>query len=152
MRTFALLTQVAGRAGRAAPGSRVLVQTYTPNHYAVKLAAAHDYESFARKELALRKELHYPPFGVLAYVGISGVAMGEVSATAARVADQVRGGAPAAQVLGPAPDPLPKARGEYRLRVAIKAPHEDVLLDACARVQEVRRNRDARVTVVVDPR
>jgi primosomal protein N' (replication factor Y) len=151
-RTFQLLTQVAGRAGRAAPGSRVLVQTYTPNHYAVKLAAAHDYESFARKELALRKELNYPPFGELAYVGISGVAIGEVGATATRVADHVRAGAPQVQVLGPAPDPLPKARGEYRLRIAIKAPREEVLLDACARVQEVRRNRDARVTVVVDPR
>ncbi|MBV8172452.1 MAG: primosomal protein N', partial [Candidatus Eremiobacteraeota bacterium] len=51
-RTFALLTQVAGRAGRAMPGSRVIVQTYTPAHYAVRVAAAHDYESFARKELA----------------------------------------------------------------------------------------------------
>ncbi|MBV8081875.1 MAG: primosomal protein N' [Candidatus Eremiobacteraeota bacterium] len=151
-RTFQLLTQVAGRAGRAAPGSRVFVQTYTPKHYAIAMAAQHDYESFARKELGLRKELSYPPFGALAYVGISGVAMGEVSAAAAGVAEALRDHAAGAQVLGPAPDPLPKARGEYRLRIAIKAPREDVLLDACAHVHSLRRSRDARVTVVVDPR
>jgi len=151
-RTFQLLTQVAGRAGRAAPGSRVIVQTYSPAHYAVRLAASHDYESFARKELALRRELRYPPFGRLAYVGVSGVDLRAVDAHAAKVAAQLRNEKSGIEVLGPAPDPLPKARGEHRVRIALKATELDALLDACARVQAMARTREARVTVVVDPR
>jgi primosomal protein N' (replication factor Y) len=151
-RTFALLTQVAGRAGRAAPGSRVIVQTYSPQHYAVELTATHDYEAFAKKELGLRKELRYPPFGRLAYVGVSGVDLKAVSATAERIAASLRAQAPGVETLGPAPDPLPKARGEYRFRVALKAASEEVLLDACAFVATSARSRDARVSVVVDPR
>ncbi|HME81037.1 MAG TPA: primosomal protein N' [Candidatus Eremiobacteraceae bacterium] len=151
-RTFALLTQVAGRAGRVAPGSRVVVQTYSPQHYAVRLAATHDYDAFAAKELGLRRELHYPPFGRLAYIGVSGVDLKAVTESAAQIAATLRERAPQVETLGPAPDPMPKARGEYRLRVAIKAQSEDALLDACARVQALRRRPEARVTVVVDPR
>jgi primosomal protein N' (replication factor Y) (superfamily II helicase) len=152
-RTFSLLTQVAGRAGRAAPGSRVVVQTYSPQHYAVRFAADHDYDGFAAKELGLRRELRYPPFGRLAYVGISGVDQQAVSAAAERVARSLRDAALVdVEVLGPAPDPLPKARGEYRARVALKALGENALLTAAARAQGLRRIDGTRLTVVVDPR
>ncbi|MDQ7029300.1 MAG: helicase-related protein [Ardenticatenia bacterium] len=60
-RTFQLLTQVAGRAGRSALGGRVIVQTYTPQHYAILAAAAHDYERFFQAEMAFRREHAYPP-------------------------------------------------------------------------------------------
>ena len=151
-RTFSLLTQVAGRAGRAAPGSRVVVQTYSPQHYAIRFAAMHDYEGFAAKELALRRELRYPPFGRLAYVGVSGVDKQAVSDAAERVAAALRDATAGVDVLGPAPDPLPKARGEYRARVALKAQGEDALLAAAARAQSLRRAADTRLTIVVDPR
>ena len=151
-RTFALLTQVAGRAGRAAPGSRVVVQTYTPQHYAVRLAAMHDYDAFAAKELGLRRELHYPPFGRLAYVGVSGVDLAAVTECAAQIAASLRERSPEVETLGPAPDPMPKARGEYRVRIALKAESEEALLRACAHVQGMRRRPEARVTIVVDPR
>ena len=151
-RTFALLTQVAGRAGRAAPGSRVIVQTYSPAHYAVQFAAHHDYDGFAKRELALREELNYPPFGRLAYVGVAGVALADVSAAAQRVAETLRADAPDVETLGPAPDPVAKARGEYRLRLALKTRSEDALLAASARVQTLRRGDDVRLTVTVDPR
>jgi primosomal protein N' (replication factor Y) len=151
-RTFSLLTQVAGRAGRAAPGSRVVVQTYSPQHYAVRFAADHDYASFAAKELGLRRELRYPPFGRLAYVGVSGVDRKAVSEAAERVAASLRGAVADVDVLGPAPDPLPKARGEYRARVALKAQSEDALLTAAACAQGLRRAGDTRLTIVVDPR
>jgi len=151
-RTFSLLTQVAGRAGRAAPGSRVVVQTYSPQHYAVRFAAEHDYDRFAAKELGLRRELRYPPFGRLAYVGVSGVDRRAVSDAAERVAASLREAADGVEVLGPAPDPLPKARGEYRARVALKARSEDALLTLAARAQALRRDADTRLTIIVDPR
>ena len=151
-RTFSLLTQVAGRAGRVAPGSRVVVQTYSPQHYAVRFAAEHDYVSFAAKELGLRRELRYPPFGRLAYIGVSGVDRKAVGEAADRVAASLREAAADVDVLGPAPDPLPKARGEYRARVALKAQSEDALLTVAARAQGLRRGGDTRLTIVVDPR
>ncbi|HLW37994.1 MAG TPA: primosomal protein N', partial [Candidatus Eremiobacteraceae bacterium] len=151
-RTFSLLTQVAGRAGRAAPGSRVLVQTYAPDHYAIALAANHDYESFAEKELMLRRELRYPPFGRLAYLIVAGVSLTEVELQARTLAQTLRTRATNVLTLGPAPDPLAKARGEYRFRIAIKSDSEDALLDACALAQEQRLASDIRLAVVVDPR
>ena len=150
-RTFELLTQVAGRAGRAAPGSAVFIQTYSPNHFAIERAARHDYEGFAAKELALRRELRYPPFGRLAYVGVAGVDIREVERAATRLAALLRG-APEVETLGPAPDPLAKARGEHRMRLALKAQSEEALLEACARASAGGRREDVRVTVTVDPR
>ena len=151
-RTFALLTQVAGRAGRVAPGSSVIVQTYSPDHYAVTHAARHDYDAFAKQELAMRRELRYPPFGRLAYVGIAGIDSAAAEQAAAHLADALRSEFPAIQVLGPAPDPLPKARGEYRLRIALKAQSEDELLDAAHAAHAARPAGDVRITITVDPR
>jgi primosomal protein N' (replication factor Y) len=151
-RTFGLLTQVAGRAGRVSPGSSVIVQTYSPEHYAVTSAARHDYEGFANRELALRRELGYPPFGRLAYVGVAAIDATVAERAAAHLADTLRARFPAVQVLGPAPDPLPKARGEYRLRIALKSKSEDQLLDAAHAAHEARPSGDVRVTITVDPR
>jgi primosomal protein N' (replication factor Y) len=151
-RTFGLLTQVAGRAGRVAPGSNVIVQTYSPEHYAVTSAARHDYEGFANRELALRRELGYPPFGRLAYVGVAAIDASVAELAAAQLADALRARFPAVQVLGPAPDPLPKARGEYRLRIALKSRSEEDLLDAAHAAHAARPPGDARITITVDPR
>jgi len=151
-RTFSLLTQVAGRAGRAAPGARVVVQTYSPEHYAVKLAAKHDYEAFAEKELGLRKELRYPPFGRLAYLSITGTDAAAVGEASARVAQALRSEGSGVEVLGPAPEPLSKARGEYRVRIALKTDAESALLGACARAKEVKLGQGIRMAAIVDPR
>lgn len=151
-RTFSLLTQVAGRAGRAAPGSHVIVQTYAPQHYAVALAASHDYDTFAAKELGMRRELRYPPFGRLSYVIVAGVVAAEVEANARGLAAHMRAAARDVEILGPAPDVLPKARGEFRMRIAIKALTEEAMLDACAVAQGYRVAADTRATVIVDPR
>lgn len=151
-RTFQLLTQVAGRAGRAAPGSVVVVQTFAPDHYAIRHAAAHDYEAFAAQELAMRRELSYPPFGRIAYVGVSGVDRGATETGAGALKDLLAAYQPAVAVLGPAPDPLPKARGEFRLRIALKTEEERLLLDAAETARAARLHGDVRVTVTVDPR
>jgi primosomal protein N' (replication factor Y) len=151
-RTFQLLTQVAGRAGRAAPGSSVIVQTYSPDHYAVTHAARHDYDAFAAQELSMRRELGYPPYGRLAYAGVTGIEAAVAESAAALLASALRADFPDITVLGPAPDPLPKARGEYRLRIALKSQDEDRLLDAAHAAQTFRPLGDVRVTVTVDPR
>ncbi len=151
-RTFSLLTQVAGRAGRAAPGSRVVVQAYAPEHYAITLAAKHDYDAFALKELEIRRELRYPPFGRIAYVIVAGVTRAHVEEGALALSGHLREGAPGVEVLGPAPDILAKARGEFRMRIALKAAAEEAMLDACERAQGYRLRADVRTTVIVDPR
>jgi len=151
-RTFSLLMQVAGRAGRAAPGSRVIVQAYAPEHNAITLAAKHDYDEFARKELEIRRELRYPPFGKISYIIVAGVDQAAVNESAASVAAHVRESVREMQVLGPAPDMLSKARGEYRMRIVLKSASEDAMLDACGHVQRRRKRADVRTTVIVDPR
>ena len=151
-RTFALLTQAAGRAGRAGPGSRVVVQTYAPADSAIESAARHDYETFAEKELTLRRELRYPPFGRLAYIGIAGVDLRSVVLAARTAAEALRSAKFDVEVLGPAPDPLPKARGEFRMRIALKAASEEPLLDAAWYAKGLKTGSDVRIAVDVDPR
>ncbi|MBV8172578.1 MAG: hypothetical protein JO219_11670 [Candidatus Eremiobacteraeota bacterium] len=116
------------------------------------MAAAHDYETFARKELALRRELRYPPFGRLAYIGVSGTDLRATATEADKIAQVLRRDSAGVEVLGPAPDPLPKARGEHRARIALKSATLDALLDACTLAQSLHRSRETRVTTVVDPR
>jgi len=151
-RTFALLTQVAGRAGRAGPGSSVVVQTYAPEHYAIALAAKHDYTAFAEKELEVRRELAYPPFGRIAYLVVAGLGQANVEEGARELATHVRAAARDVEVLGPAPDVLAKARGEFRMRIAIKSQTEEAMLEACAVAQQRRLPAGVRLTVIVDPR
>jgi len=151
-RTFSLLTQVAGRAGRAAPGSRVVVQAYAPEHYAIALAAKHDYDAFARKELEIRRELSYPPFGRISYAIVAGVSHANVEESALALAGHVRDAATGVEVLGPAPDTLAKARGEFRMRIALKSSSAEAMLDACARAQAYKLRPGVRLAVIVDPR
>ena len=120
-RTFQLLTQVAGRAGRGSVPGIVLIQTIQPDHYAIRLAAAQDYGAFYEKELAFRRALHYPPFSAMANVLVRGekkeVALG-MSTSLARLftppPDKLR-------VLGPAEAPVARLRNEYRYQFVIKA-------------------------------
>lgn len=151
-RTFALLTQVAGRAGRVAPGSHVVVQTYAPEHYAIALAATHDYDAFARKELDIRRELGYPPFGRISYVIVAGVAQAAVEERSRALALRLRSSVRDVEILGPAPDIRPKARGEFRMRIALKSATEEAMLDAGSLAKAGRLPGDVRVTVIVDPR
>ncbi len=125
-RTFQLLTQVAGRAGRGERPGRVLIQTYAPGHYSIRTARDQDYERFMRRELTLRRELGYPPFTRLALVRIES----EDSPAAARIAAEAAAalkraaasaGDGAIRVLGPAPAPIERLRGRYRFQVMVKS-------------------------------
>ena len=118
-RTFDLITQVAGRSGRARPGEAI-VQTYSPGHPAVAFAARHDYDGFAAQELQQRRELNYPPFAELVYLGVIGRSERDVVRAADGYAELLRR-LPDAEVLGPAPYPVARVNAEWRYRIAVKA-------------------------------
>jgi primosomal protein N' (replication factor Y) len=121
-RTFQLLAQVAGRAGRGERPGDVYIQTLSPDHYSVALAAAQDYEGFYERESVLRHDLGYPPFARL--VGVTG--LGPDRARLSRSMQELSRGLRAAcagqaiQVLGPAPSPIPRLRGRFREQLLIK--------------------------------
>ncbi len=117
-RTFDLITQVAGRSGRARAGEAI-VQTYSPAHPAILFAAKHDYDGFAVQELEARRELRYPPFAELVYLGIIGRVREDVVRAAERYAELVRGIGDV-EVLGPAPYAVARVNDEWRYRIACK--------------------------------
>ena len=124
-RTFQLLSQVSGRAGRGELGGRVIIQTYSPDHFAVSAAAAHDYEAFYRPEMRLRAKLDYPPFGRLARLIVSRSTLDEADREAERVVNELlllRAATPGAvaQVIGPAPATPGRRRGQWRRQVLLK--------------------------------
>ncbi len=132
-RTFQVLTQVAGRAGRAGAPGRVVLQTFVPDHYAIRPVRDHDYESFYREELRYRAEAGYPPFSRLCQVLVSGAdeaatrAAAQALGAAAARAVQETGDPTAVQVLGPAPSPLARLRGRYRFQLLLKGSREELL-------------------------
>ena len=121
-RVFQLLTQVSGRAGRGELRGKVLVQTYHPDHYAVKFAAAHDYPGFVAKEMQYRRWMHYPPYAVLANVVVQSEKLEEATGWSAELGrwfqqarlDKVR-------VLGPAAAPISRLKRIYRYHFVLKA-------------------------------
>jgi primosomal protein N' (replication factor Y) len=122
-RTFQLLEQVAGRAGRGAAGGRVVIQTYWPDHPAIQAVAVHDPEAFYRGELPMRRELGYPPCGRLARVVLTGRVNEAVRESAGSVAKALTASAPAGvTVLGPSPAALARVKESFRWHVLIKAP------------------------------
>ena len=132
-RTFQLLSQVAGRAGRGALGGRVIIQTYSPDHFAVTAAAAHDYEAFYQPEMRLRAMLDYPPYGRLARLTVARSTASEADREAERVVGELlrlRAVTPGAvaQVIGPAPASPARRRGQWRRQVLLKGEEPGALL------------------------
>jgi len=127
-RTFQLLTQVAGRAGRGLLSGRVILQTYNPDHYAVVAAAAHDYAGFAARELAFRREQGYPPYRRLAKLVYEAPNPSHAQAEAEALAETLRDalarrGLPATDLIGPAPPFFARLRGHYRWQIILR--HSD---------------------------
>jgi len=135
-RTFQLLAQVAGRAGRADTPGEVILQTFQPEHPAVRLAAQHDYEQFYSEEIMSREEVGYPPFARLVSVRVHSGAEADARNATQHLADTarhhqaVRDGA--VQILGPAPAPLARLRGRYHYRLLLKSPDRKLLRNVAA--------------------
>ena len=157
-RTFQLLTQVAGRAGRGDAPGRVVLQTFVPEHYAIRPVRDHDYEGFYAEELRHREALGYPPFGRLALALVQAAEREDAEAGAARLArvlrEEVAAGASAAdlELLGPAPAPLARLRGRWRFQLLLKG--EDAAVRRAARrlaAEAARLPRGVRASVDVNP-
>ena len=123
-RTFQLLTQAAGRAGRGESPGRVLVQTFYPEHYAIRFAAEQDYNKFFNKEFHFRKVMHYPPVAALADVVVRDKKLEHAARMAAEVGkyfesmgELTRG----VRIMGPSPAPLARIEGVYRIQFLMKA-------------------------------
>jgi primosomal protein N' (replication factor Y) (superfamily II helicase) len=155
-RTFQLLTQVAGRAGRGALQGRVIIQTYYPEHYALRHACAQNYDSFYAEEIRFRKNLNYPPFVALACVTIHhenynyAFDNAQILQECLNEANTER----KARVLGVAPAPLARLKGRHRLQILIKAVNRKKLRELLdfALVEAQDRACDLRiVNVEIDP-
>jgi primosomal protein N' (replication factor Y) len=122
-RTFQLITQVAGRAGRGDRPGRVLIQTYHPYHYALRHACAQDYEGFYDEELRYRQNHSYPPFVALASLLVHGPDLGRVRADSLELRRQLDlvNQDRKCRILGPAPAPLSRLKGEHRFQMLIKS-------------------------------
>jgi primosomal protein N' (replication factor Y) len=151
-RTFQLLCQVAGRAGRGDIPGEVLIQTYSPEHPAIQAATAQDSAAFAAAELAARQAAGWPPASQLVRVVVAGPDGPEVAALAQAVARGLRG-EPGVEVLGPSEAPLALLRGQHRWHLALRGPEAAALRGAAAHAQELaaRVRGRARISVDVDP-
>jgi len=155
-RTFQLVSQITGRAGRGTTAGSVIIQCIDPGHYALSMSAAHDYEGFYREETAFRRDACYPPFSHLAMVILSATAEQTVETgaeTAARLLREQRILLKArAEILGPAPAPLAKVRGRFRWQILVKAERRTELKRLLLRFRaEWRPPRVVRTTIDIDP-
>jgi primosomal protein N' (replication factor Y) len=133
-RTFQVLTQVAGRAGRSPLGGRVILQTFQPEHYVIQAAARHDYQSFYTTELDYRRRLGYPPFSHLVRLEYRHVNAAKVEETANLLADEIREwiiqeGRRATELIGPVPCFYTRLGGLYRWHIILRGPDPVSLLE-----------------------
>jgi primosomal protein N' (replication factor Y) len=132
-RTFQLLTQVAGRAGRRGPGGRVAIQTYTPRHYAILAAAEHDYDAFYAAEIEFREQHRFPPFTRLVRYVVRDRTERQAALDAERMAREIAKHARRAgveiDILGPTPAFIAKVRGEYQWQLVVRADDLEAMLD-----------------------
>ncbi len=145
---FRLMTQAAGRAGRRADNGRVFIQTYQPEHYAVKHAAKQDYQGFYEEEILMRQMMGYPPFSVFFSIFIVGEEKDAVEIASQKLAERLveADEKEIATILGPVPAALPKFRGDYRYQLIVKAAKEEPLRELVLPVVEsMKKDRKSNV-------
>ncbi len=154
-RTFQLLTQVAGRAGRAEKAGQVLIQSYNPNHYAIRFAKNQDYEGFYAYEMGIRRQLGYPPYYFTIGITLSHKKEEEVLKRAYQVMEILRSGlSDASIILGPTPKPIARTHNLYHYQILIKYRLEDELASTLNRVlalTQERENSELRLSIDHEP-
>jgi primosomal protein N' (replication factor Y) len=164
-RTFQLLTQVAGRAGRHELPGEVIVQTYSPEHYSIELASRHDYEGFAERELVMRREREYPPYRRLILITLSHEQVPALLQWGERLAQELRrlldaerersGARGGFEVLGPVASPISRLKDRYRFQCMVKY-SEDLAAVRCVKeaagvLGDAVRSHGLAVSIDVDP-
>ena len=154
-RTFQLLTQVAGRAGRAEKAGQVLIQSYNPNHYAIRFAKNQDYEGFYAYEMGIRRQLGYPPYYFTIGITLSHKKEEEVLKRAYQVMEILRSGlSDASIILGPTPKPIARTHNLYHYQILIKYRLEDELastLNQVLALTQERENSELRLSIDHEP-
>jgi primosomal protein N' (replication factor Y) len=135
-RTFQLLTQVAGRAGRGSVKGIVLVQTTNPDHYAVRLAGLQDYQAFYEKELNFRRMMMYPPFSAMANVLVRSEKQEMAMRMSTELGVLLNPPPEKLRIMGPAEAPVPRLKSEYRYQFLVKASSRKALNEL---LQSVRK-------------
>lgn len=155
-RTFQLITQVSGRAGRALHPGTVIVQTYDPDHISIQTAAGLGLNEFLKHELELRRELFYPPFSRLANIKVAGnkeKLVIDISKNIAQLIEKFAKGTEL-RLLGPAPAPLTLLKGATRWQMLIKSPSANLISKTLYKVYQFTESTDLRgthITIDVDP-
>ncbi|WP_342625416.1 primosomal protein N' [Bacillus subtilis] len=127
-KTFQLLTQVSGRAGRHEKPGHVIIQTYTPSHYSIQLTKTHDYETFYQHEMAHRREQSYPPYYYLALVTVSHEEVAKAAVIAEKIAHFLKANCgDDTKILGPSASPIARIKDRYRYQCVIKYKQENQL-------------------------
>jgi primosomal protein N' (replication factor Y) len=150
-RTFQLLTQVAGRAGRGAVRGEAIVQTLHPDHYSIRHACRQDYSSFYTDEITFRRSMRYPPAIALINVVIRGRTLDAAMHDAGDLVRALRFGGEPYRVLGPATAPLSRLKGEHRAQFFIKGTHRSAMRKALLTALESRPEIRRRTSIDVDP-
>ncbi len=150
-RTFQLLTQVAGRAGRGLISGEAIVQTLYPNHYSIRHACRQDYAAFYREEITFRRGMRYPPAVAMINAVVKARTRQEAMDDAGELVKALRFGGEPYRVLGPAPAPLNRLKGEHRAQFFIKGSHRPTMRQALQTVLSTRPEIRRRTIVDVDP-
>ena len=154
-RTFQLLTQVAGRAGRANKPGEVLIQTYNPNHYAIQLAREQDYEAFYRYEMRIRKALSYPPYYFTVGLTLSHKDEQEVIKKSYEIVTLIKEGlTDKIKILGPTPKPVARTHNLYHYQIIIKYRFEDqleIVLNHILDLTQAKGNKKLRLIIDYEP-
>lgn len=154
-RTFQLLTQVAGRAGRAEKAGQVLIQSYNPQHYAIRFAKDQDYEGFYAYEMGIRRQLGYPPYYFTIGITLSHKKEEEVFKRAYEVMNILRSGlSETSPILGPTPKPIARTHNLYHYQILIKYRLEDELgptLNQVLALTQERENSELRLSIDHEP-
>ncbi len=148
-RTFQLLTQAAGRAGRGDTPGRVVIQTLNPDHYAVKFAADQDYEGFYQKEIEFRKWLRYPPFAAFANIIVRATKQEEALRMSTELGYLLDPQPEGVRVMGPAEAPVLKVKSEFRYQILLKAARRPVLREILNKLRVFAEREKWKATALV---
>jgi primosomal protein N' (replication factor Y) len=150
-RTFQLLTQVAGRAGRGDITGEAVIQTIHPAHYSIRHACRQDYAAFYDEEINFRRSMRYPPVIAMINAVVKASSLEAAIADAGEIVSALRWGGEPYRVLGPAPAPLSRLKGEHRAQFFIKGTHRSAIRKALLTALEARPEIKRRTIVDVDP-
>ncbi len=148
-RSFQLLTQAAGRAGRGDTPGQVIIQTLNPDHYAIRFASEQNYEGFYRKEIEFRKWLRYPPFAVLANVIVRAEKQEEALRMASQLSYLLTPPPEGVRVMGPAEAPVLRIRSEYRYQILLKAAQRTKLRQVLQQLRGLAEHQKWKATALV---